>query len=88
MHVYINVFCLIIPGVCLAQFSLNNVHKRGLKQHHFISYRPTYKHITEYRCICTHSHINTRSPSLHPINPSNAQAHTHLRTFTHTNCCP
>ena len=30
-------FRLIIPGVCLAQFSLNNVHKRGLKHHHFIS---------------------------------------------------
>ena len=30
-------FCLIIPGVCLAQFSLNNVHKKGLKHHHFIS---------------------------------------------------
>ena len=29
-------FRLIIPGVCLAQFSLNNVHKRGLK-HHFFS---------------------------------------------------
>ena len=29
-------FRLIIPGVCLAQFSLNNVHKRGLKHHHFI----------------------------------------------------
>ena len=28
-------FRLIIPGVCLAQFSLNNVHKRGLKHHHF-----------------------------------------------------
>ena len=27
-----------IPGVCLAQFSLNNVHKRGLKHHHFISF--------------------------------------------------
>ena len=25
------------PGVCLAQFSLNNVHKRGLKHHNFIS---------------------------------------------------
>ena len=25
-----------ITGVCLAQFSLNNVHKRGLKHHHFI----------------------------------------------------
>ena len=23
-------------GPCLAQFSLNNVHKRGLKHHHFI----------------------------------------------------
>ena len=23
--------------ICLAQFSLNNVHKRGLKHHHFIS---------------------------------------------------
>ena len=23
----------------LAQFSLNNVHKRGLKHHHFISFR-------------------------------------------------
>ena len=31
-------FCLIIPGVCLAQFSLNNAHKRGLKHHHFICY--------------------------------------------------
>ena len=31
-------FRLIIPGVCLAQFSLNNVHKRGQKHHHFISY--------------------------------------------------
>ena len=30
-------FRLIIPGVCLAQFSLNNVHKRGLRHHHFIS---------------------------------------------------
>ena len=30
-------FLLIIPGVCLAQFSLNNVHKGGLKHHHFIS---------------------------------------------------
>ena len=29
-------FRLIIHGVCLAQFSLNNVHKRGLKHHHFI----------------------------------------------------
>ena len=29
-------FRLIIPDVCLAQFSLNNVHKRGLKHHHFI----------------------------------------------------
>ena len=29
---------LIIPGVCLTQFSLNNVHKRGLKHHHFISF--------------------------------------------------
>ena len=28
-------FRLIIPGICLAQFSLNNVHKRGLKNHHF-----------------------------------------------------
>ena len=26
---------LIIPGVCLAQFSLSNVHKRGLKHHHY-----------------------------------------------------
>ena len=26
-----------ISGVCLAQFSLNNVHKRGQKHHHFIS---------------------------------------------------
>ena len=25
----------IIPGVCLAQFSLSNVHKRGLKRHNF-----------------------------------------------------
>ena len=25
-----------LPGVCLAQFSLNNVHKRGLKHHHFL----------------------------------------------------
>ena len=24
-------------GVCLAQFSLSNVHKRGLEHHHFIS---------------------------------------------------
>ena len=31
-------FRLIIPGVCSAQFSLNNVHKRGLKHHHFPSY--------------------------------------------------
>ena len=30
-------FRLIIPGVCLVQFSLNNVHKRGIKHHHFIS---------------------------------------------------
>ena len=29
-------FRLIIPGVCLAQFSLSNVHKRGLKHHNFI----------------------------------------------------
>ena len=29
-------FRLIIPGVCLAQFSLNNVHKGGLKHHHFL----------------------------------------------------
>ena len=29
-------FYLIIPGICLAQFSLSNVHKRGLKHHHFI----------------------------------------------------
>ena len=28
---------IIVPGVCLAQFSLNNVHKRSLK-HHFISF--------------------------------------------------
>ena len=33
-----SLFRLIIPGVCLAQFSLNNVHKRGLKHHHFISH--------------------------------------------------
>ena len=26
-----------IPGRLEAQFSLNNVHKRGLKHHHFIS---------------------------------------------------
>ena len=32
-----HLFRLIIPGVCLAQFSLNNVHKSGLKHHHFIS---------------------------------------------------
>ena len=29
---------LIIPGICLAQFSLSNVHKRGLKHHLFISF--------------------------------------------------
>ena len=28
---------VIAPGVCLAQISLSNVHKRGLKHHHFIS---------------------------------------------------
>ena len=28
------------PGPCLAQFSLNSVHKRGLKHHHFISFPP------------------------------------------------
>ena len=28
-------FRLIIPGVCLAQFSLSNVQKRCLKHHHF-----------------------------------------------------
>ena len=28
--------CLVIACV-LAQFSLNNVHKRGLKHHHFIA---------------------------------------------------
>ena len=27
-------FRLIIPGICLAQFSLSNVHKIGLKKHH------------------------------------------------------
>ena len=32
-----HLFRLIILGVCLAQFSLTNVHKRGLKHHHFIS---------------------------------------------------
>ena len=25
-----------MPGVCLVQFSLNNVHKSGLKHHHFV----------------------------------------------------
>ena len=42
-------FRLIIPGVCLAQFSLNNVHKRGLKHHLFISNVYSYR---EYIVIC------------------------------------
>ena len=29
---------LIIPYACLAQFSLTNMHKGGLRQHNFISY--------------------------------------------------
>ena len=42
-------FRLIIPGVCLAQFSLNNVHKRGLKHHHFPS------------SMCLSTHVYSRS---------------------------
>ena len=33
-----SLFHLIVPCACLAQFSLNNVHKGGLKQHHLIFY--------------------------------------------------
>ena len=31
-------FTLMVSRVCLAQFSLNNGHKGGLKQHHFVSF--------------------------------------------------
>ena len=58
-------FHLIIPGVCLAQFSLNNVHKRGLKHHHFIYINinlwGVHTHTFTFSCahtcnapICTH----------------------------------
>ena len=50
-------FRLIIPGVCLAQFSLNNVHKRGLKHHHFISTTTTRKSAFEK----LRSHLAQRS---------------------------
>ena len=39
-------FASLSPGVCLAQFSLNNVHKRGLKHHHFISFKVYMKYFT------------------------------------------
>ena len=33
-----NMEVLAVPLNSMAQFSLNNVHKRGIKHHHFISF--------------------------------------------------
>ena len=71
-------FRRIIPGVCLAQFSLNNVHKRGLKHHHFISfYIDSLKklqckrvtHGTETLSIVVHRgcHVQMVTPAATPI---------------------
>ena len=54
-------FRLIIPGVCLAQFSLNNVHKRGLKHHHFISTNATNNNITHSSTNDTSNNITHSS---------------------------
>ena len=59
-------FRLIIPGVCLAQFSLNNVHKRGLKHHHFIISIEIYDyHITSFFFATFICHPNTGESLCH-----------------------
>ena len=40
MGMFHHSFHLIVPGVCLTHFSLNNVHKGGLRQHHLIFIYP------------------------------------------------
>ena len=59
-------FRLIIPGVCLAQFSLNNVHKRGLKHHHFISFPARFYTVPRVR------------PGCHPGHDTNCSGYKHF----------
>ena len=52
---------VIIPGVCLAQFSLNNVHKRGLKHHNFISFLTIVMFFLHYFCSKSNKPDNLQS---------------------------
>ena len=58
-----HLFRLIIPGICLAQFSLSNVHKIGLKHHNFISLgHGGYASYTHTRPILHPVAFHTRHP--------------------------